>query len=252
MATGSTSSGDNADKRNARGNGNVAKGGGETLAQESGGNGPDAGSGPDAGTPAGSGPDAGPVASASGKAGKANHATVNPVSLAPDDFERDDSGAIVYKADGVTPRRKRGRKAGASITAKVTAPKSTPAKTDAARAAVATEMLAAQFQILNLGIATFTKFEDFKLDDSEAMEMAKATANVMAQFDYVPDPKIAAVLGLVTTTSMIYGPRVYLFNKDRAQKKAARREAGIVAADDRAANSSAFPDGPLNMGQFSG
>lgn len=245
----------NSTNGNPGGNGGNADATGKGAPKSQGGEngpGPDAGPVASTGTPAGPGSDAGPVASAPAKSGKANHATVNPVSLAPDDFERDDTGAIVYKSDGVTPRRKRGRKAGASITAKATAPKSSPAKTDAARAVVATEMLAAQFQILNLGIATLTKFEDFKLDDSEAMEMAKATANVMAQFDYVPDPKVAAVLGLVTTTSMIYGPRVYLFNKDRAQKKAARREAGIVAADDRAATSSAFPDGPLNMGQFSG
>lgn len=114
-------------------------------------------------------------------------------------------------------------------------------------------MLAAQFQILNTGIAFLTKFEDFALDDSEAVQMAEATANVMAQFDYVPDPKVAAVLGLVTTTGMIYGPRVYLYQKWRAEKLAAKREAQIARANEQAAS----PDGPfyqppMNLGQFSG
>lgn len=191
------------------------------------------------------------------KSGPGNNSAVSPTSLAPDNFERDAAGNVVMQADGVTPRRKRGRKKGQSPGTAKAAPQSSPAKTDAARAAVATEMLAAQFQILNTGIAYLTRFDDFRLDDSEAMEMAKATANVMAQFDYVPDPKVAAVLGLVTTTSMIYGPRLYLYRRHISEKTAARREAVIAAADERAANGTNFdpglyPNGPMNTGQFSG
>ena len=255
---------DNADSRNARGNGGDAKATGETVAEKSdgdiagagagagSGSGAGAGSGAVTGAGVGTGAGTGTLPDAGGKTVKTNHPVVSPASISPDNYMRDENGAIIYKADGVTPRKRPGRKAGSSVAGTV-APKSSPAKSDSARAAVATEMLAAQFQILNLGIATLTKFEDFKLDDSEALEMAKATANVMAQFDYVPDPKVAAVLGLVTTTSMIYGPRVYLFNKSRAAKKVERRAKGIVEADERAANQgNAFPDGPLNMGQFSG
>lgn len=240
---------DNPASRNESGNGGPNGGGGETVAEKVGSASGDAGAG--AGAPAGAG-----TGTKAGKpAAKVDHETVNPASIAPDNYVRDATGAIVYKADGVTPKRRPGRKAGGSITAPA-APKSKPARSDAERGAVAVEMLAAQFQILNLGIATLTSFEDFKLDDGEAKEMAKATANVMAQFDYVPDPKVAAVLGLVTTTSMIYGPRVYLFRKDRAAKRVAKRAANIVEADENASTGGttggAYPGAPTNMGQFSG
>jgi hypothetical protein len=175
--------------------------------------------------------------------------------LTPDNYERDAAGNIVYQADGVTPRKKRGRKPGQSYGGgSATAPKSKPAKTDTARAAVATEMLAAQFQILNVGIAYLTKFDDFKLDDSEAMQMAESTANVMAQFDYVPDPKVAAILGLVTTTSMIYGPRCYLLGKHRQALKAEKARGRIESADEQTATGFSQPGftGPMNTGQFSG
>lgn len=113
-------------------------------------------------------------------------------------------------------------------------------------------MLAAQFQILNTGIAFLTKFDDFKLDDNEARQMADATANVLAQFDYVPDPKIAAVLGLVTTTSMIYGPRAYLYRRHLDKVKSDRRKAVITKADEQITADLYANNNPLNMGQFSG
>lgn len=117
---------------------------------------------------------------------------------------------------------------------------------------MAVEMLAAQFAILNTGLAYLTRFEDWKLEDEEAMQMANAAANVMAQFDYMPDPKVTAVLGLVTTTSMIYGPRMYLYRKALAERREANQTARNMAADERAANGAGYPGGPMNYGQFSG
>lgn len=240
---------------------------GKADAENQGGKSGAAGTGDAAGTGAGAAADAAGAAGASDAAGTApkadapNNATVKPADLAPDQFERDANGAIVYASDGVTPKRKRGRKPGGQSATASAAPKTKPAKTDAARGAVATEMLAAQFQILNTGIAFLTKFDDFALDNSEAMQMAEATNNVMAQFDYVPDPKIAAVLGLVTTTGMIYGPRLYLYRKWLAEKQAENRARRNALADEAAANAAAsggYGDfgggntGPINLGQFSG
>lgn len=115
---------------------------------------------------------------------------------------------------------------------------------------MATEMLAAQFQILNTGIAFLTQFDDFKLSDGEAMQMASATANVMEQFDYVPDPKVAAVLGLVTTTSMIYGPRVWLYRSHKEKQRKEKLEKNRIVADEKAATGE-IPH-PFNLGQFNG
>ena len=78
----------------------------------------------------------------------------------------------------------------------------------------------------------------------------------MAQFDYVPDPKIAAVLGLVTTTGMIYGPRVYLYRKWLAERQAENRARKIAVVDEAVATAAAAGgapfSGPFDLGQLSG
>lgn len=148
---------------------------------------------------------------AGSEAGTPNSGTVKPGELY-DPYERDENGDVVLNGSG-KPKKKRGRKPGQTSNAPaINAPKAAK-KNDGATIGV--EMLAAQFQILNMGIAFMTKFDDFKLSEPEAMQMATASAAVMEQFDYVPDPKVTAVLGLVSTTSMVYGPRLYLFNKQR-------------------------------------
>lgn len=45
----------------------------------------------------------------------------------------------------------------------------------------------------------------------------------MEQFDLRPDPKTQAIIGLVMTAGMIYGPRAYLIQYRRSQEKAERR-----------------------------
>lgn len=244
--------GDNGDGGNSSGiEGNSGTPGNDAGAADAGA--ADAGAGAGAGGTADAGAGAGTDAGAASEAGSRNDAAVNPADLV-DDFERDATGAIVYKADGVTPRRKRGRRPGsASPAAPAPSPASAPkaAKAKAGdRSAMAVEMLAAQFQILNMGIAFVTKFPDWNLTDSEAKQMASATEKVMEQFDYVPDPKVAAVLGLVTTTGMIYGPRVYLYRKHIATKQTERRQMREAAADQKVATPGY--DGPMNLGQFSG
>lgn len=234
-------------RRNENRTGSVEKPSGEAGEESGAGTGSETGNAAGTETGASAGAETG-TEKRTGKVDADNNAAVNPVSLAPDEYERDENGNVLLKANG-EPRKKRGRKPGQAYAG---APKSKPAKTDTAKAAIATEMLAAQFQILNTGIAFMTKFEDYRLEDSEALQMAEAAANVMAQFDYVPDPKIAAVLGLVTTTSMIYGPRVYLHRKHLEKMRAERREKRIADADESATLYTGFPGGPNNMGQFSG
>lgn len=220
----------NADGGIESGNSNALEQGGENSASAKAdtGNASGTGTGNDSAGNAGTGNGTG---NASGKSEAGNNATVNPADISANIYARDENGNIVLKANG-EPAKKRGRPVGGggdglpkSSAAKSSAPKSKPAKGDDQRAAIATEMLAAQFQILNTGIAFLTKFDDFRLDDDEATKMASATANVLAQFDYVPDPKIAAVMGLVTTTSMIYGPRVYLYRQFRKEKIEQQKQA---------------------------
>jgi hypothetical protein len=61
------------------------------------------------------------------------------------------------------------------------------------------------------------------LDNSEAENLAKATATVLTEFDIRPDPKVEAVIGLVTAAGLIYGPRVYLITERKKQETQERR-----------------------------
>ena len=81
-----------------------------------------------------------------------------------------------------------------------------------------TRMLA----IIHLGISSVTKTPELKLDDQEAEALAKSTAAVLEEFDIRPDPKIEAIIGLITTAGMIYGPRVYMIS-ERKKSEAVER-----------------------------
>lgn len=185
------------------------------------------------------------------KSGTKNSAAVKPAELVGDTaaYQTDENGNIIYKADG-TPAKKRGRKPGQKNGETVEAVKAKPKNKADNKLATSVDMLAAQFQLLNTGIAFLTKFDDFALEDSEAKSMAIATANVMDQFDYVPDPKIAACMALVTTTSMIYGPRIYLYNSHRKKLREKRIATKVKIADEKAVSQSTgtfFNSGDFNF-----
>lgn len=114
------------------------------------------------------------------------------------------AGPDKRNADG-SYRRKRGRKAGAGNR------NSRPSDNSAS-----VETLSRLLTIVHLGIATVTKTPELNLDQGEADSLAMASANVLEQFDIRPDPKIEAVIGLVTTAGVIYGSKVYMI---KARKK---------------------------------
>lgn len=112
-------------------------------------------------------------------------------------------------ADG-SFRKKRGRKATNSA-----APRSRSKASNQASVEGLTRMLA----IIHMGIASATRTPELKLEDEEAEALAKSTAVVLEEFDIRPDPKIEAVIGLVTTAGMIYGPRMYLIAERKKREK---------------------------------
>lgn len=197
-------------------------------------------------TTAATGSASGNGAGGNGKRTGSGTGAIDPAILAGDaaDIARDGDGQPILKRDG-TPARKRGRKPGSgsgtsgggSGTSNRAGGGTSREKSAKDNSALNTsvQMLAAQFQILNMGVAFMTKFDDFALEDAEAMQMAKSTAAVMEQFDYTPDPKIAAVLGLVTTTSMIYGPRIYLYRQHLEKRNQQRQQKRAQKADEKAA-----------------
>lgn len=155
----------------------------------------------------------------SGNNGRDKIATVNPAELGGgeniggDRYERDDAGNIILKADG-TPRKKRGRKAGQTISGI-----SAPIKTTRNKTADSINNLADTLKVMHSGIALFSGFSDFALDDDEAKQLAKSGANFIEQFEVEINPKVTAAGALVTTAAMIYGPRFYLYKEFRKAKK---------------------------------
>lgn len=140
------------------------------------------------------------------------------------DGERDANGDRFDASIHVSPdkrngdgsfRRKRGRKAGNS-----TAPRSRSKASNQASVEGLTRMLA----IIHMGIASATKTPELKLEDEEAEALAKSTAVVLEEFDIRPDPKIEAIIGLVTTAGMIYGPRAYLIAERKKMERRNRED----------------------------
>jgi hypothetical protein len=75
------------------------------------------------------------------------------------------------------------------------------------------ETLSRILAIVHTALAGVTKAPELELEEKEAESLAGATANVLSQFNIAPDPKIEAIVGLVTVAGMIYGPRVYLIRE---------------------------------------
>ena len=83
------------------------------------------------------------------------------------------------------------------------------------------DTLATCLMIVHAGIASVSKTPELALEEDEADSLAKATANVLQEFDIAPNPKVQAVVGLVVTSGTIYGSKIYLI---RERKKEERNE----------------------------
>ncbi len=147
-------------------------------------------------------------------------------------YERDDDGNIIRNVDG-TPRKKRGRKPTTNSGRKPATASAKPkasAKSDNTLVA-SVDSLAQTIGVLHLGIAGLLQFPDFALDDDEAKVMANATANVLEQFSVEPNPKVTAVVGLVSACGQIYIPRYYLWNIQKEQKEKEKPKEGQILPD---------------------
>lgn len=134
-----------------------------------------------------------------------------------DEYARNSDGSIKRNKDG-SPQRKRGRKAGGSNSGR-----SFGQTGNNQNLRDAIDSLASMIGFVHIGIAAVSKCPEIALDDSESKALAGATAKVMEQFDMTPDPRITAVVGLLTTAGTIYVPRYYLITtrlkKERKEKK---------------------------------
>ena len=114
--------------------------------------------------------------------------------------------------------KKRGRKAGGSSSA--TGSRGS-GRTSEASYKAGVDTLATCLMIVHAGIASVSKTPELALEEDEADSLAKATANVLQEFDIAPNPKVQAVVGLVVTSGTIYGSKIYLI---RERKKEERNE----------------------------
>ena len=141
-----------------------------------------------------------------------------------DDYERDGNGNLVIGSSG-KPRRKRGRKSGGNYSGSggtgAGSAKSSKGNNQALMSGI--ETLSQTFLIVHMGLAKFTDFKDFELEKKEADNLAGSLVNVMEQFDITPDPKWTAITGLITTSAMIYGPRIVMYRIDADNKRQMRR-----------------------------
>ena len=86
------------------------------------------------------------------------------------------------------------------------------------------ETLSRILAIVHTGLAAASKTPELELSDKESEALGSATANVLAQFDIAPDPRVEAIVGLVTVAGMIYGPRMYLIRERKSEEKKQREQ----------------------------
>lgn len=84
--------------------------------------------------------------------------------------------------------------------------------------------------IAHVTLAGVTNVPELELNEDESRTLAKGIVPVLDQFDFVPDPKIAAVIGLIAASAKVYGPRAYLIRarlKMEAERAQAERDAAM-------------------------
>jgi len=144
-----------------------------------------------------------------------------PGDVGGDDFTFDPErhiGIDRTNADG-SYRRKRKRKGGGNSESRATAAPRSKTKADHS---ASIDALTNTLIIVHAGLASVTKIKELEIDPTEGKSLAVALANVLAEFDIQPDPKVQAIVGLVVAGASIYGPRMYLYNERMKAEKAKR------------------------------
>lgn len=122
-----------------------------------------------------------------------------------------------------TYRRKRKRRGSAGIN-------SSTKRSTKADLSASVDALTSTLIIVHAGLASLTKTPEWELSRDEGDALAKSLVSVLEQFDVTPDPKVQAIVGLVMTGGMIYGPKMYLYNERMKQRKA---KPSVVSIDGR-------------------
>lgn len=162
----------------------------------------------------------------------------------PDAYARDSAGNVLRNKDG-SARRKRGRKAGGGSAGG-------KSRSGAYDLKASIDALTNMLAISHMGIATVTNTPEMMLTEPEAKELAGALVPVLDQFNFAPDPRFAAVFGLMIVAGKIYVPRAVQIrsrksNAPRAPKPAPAPSATVTPIRPEAPPPNGFSDfgGPL-------
>ena len=91
--------------------------------------------------------------------------------------------------------------------------------------AIDVKLLAKQLVGLHLMAGMITKAPEIVLNDAEAMELAKALAEVAKHYEIKIDPKVQAWFGLGATAAGLYGPRALAVLARKVQERKDKRAA---------------------------
>jgi ribosomal protein S26 len=82
-------------------------------------------------------------------------------------------------------------------------------------------------------LAGMTQTPELMLEQSEAVDLSKATLELMAQYDFAPDPKIQAWITFGGCVGLTYGSRIVAIRSRKSQEKKERKPgvAGVYDAD---------------------
>jgi len=82
--------------------------------------------------------------------------------------------------------------------------------------------------VVHSGVAIQFNAPELSITQEESKMLATASAELMAQFDIAPDPKVAAVVGFVMVAGSIYGPRaLQIRNRVKREGKPVKNKLGL-------------------------
>ena len=128
-----------------------------------------------------------------------------------DPFIRDDAGNILYDVRGRPRKRRRSRGSGG--------------RTKAQAKKVPVDAMARLLAMGHSVIANLTKTPELELNDSEASMLARPLSEIFVLYDIQPPPQMLLAMEMLTATSYVYGPRMYMIRERRRQEREAKAAA---------------------------
>lgn len=84
---------------------------------------------------------------------------------------------------------------------------------------VGVDALTETLLIIHAGVASLSGISEIALERDDSERLSQATVNVLNEFDITPSPKAQAIIGLIATAGMIYGPKYYLYRTRIKEEK---------------------------------